>query len=70
MTSELRNRQLPGRQEALRLALEKPATPLMRHIAGLDKVMQRKPSCQQPQTFTIASCLDELTDKQRAALPF
>lgn len=37
MTSELRNRQLPGRQEALRLALGKPATPLMRHIAGLDK---------------------------------
>lgn len=35
--SELRTRQLPGRQEALRLALGKPATPLMRHIAGLGK---------------------------------
>lgn len=68
--SELRTRQLPGRQEALRLALGKPATPLMRHIAGLDKVMQRKPSCKPPQTFTVSSGLDELANQQRAALPF
>lgn len=37
MTSEIRTRQLPGRQDALRLALGKTATPLMKHIAGLDK---------------------------------
>lgn len=38
MTDSIRNRQLPGRQEAMRLAMGKrDVSPLMKHIAGLDK---------------------------------
>lgn len=46
MQSPLRTRQLPGRQEALRLALGKQSTPLMRHIAGLDKTFTPLPAGQ------------------------
>lgn len=66
----IRTRQLPGRQEALRLALGKPSTPLMKHIAGLDKETRRKPACEMPGTFTFSSGVDELTKNQLAALPF
>ena len=66
MTSEIRTRQLPGRQEALRLALGKPATPLMKHIAGLDK--ERKPCLPGPalESFRLAN----LHDDAREALDF
>ena len=66
----IRTRQLPGRQEALRLALGKTATPLMRHIAQLDRVTQRRPAQPMPETFTASSGLDELPEAERAALPF
>ena len=71
MPDSTRTRQLPGRQEALRLALSDPAeSPLMRHIAGLDKQPQRQPSCATPETFHFSSGVDELTPEARALLPF
>lgn len=64
----IRNRQLPGRQEALRLALGKPATPLMRYIAGLDKTHAPL------QDGVVLTMLREnetkLTNEERATLPF
>lgn len=68
MTSELRNRQLPGRQEALRLALGKPATPLMRHIAGLDKT--HAPLQDGVALTTLRENETKLTNDERATLPF
>lgn len=69
--SQIRARQLPGRQEALRLAMGKAdAPPLMRHIANLDKALQRQPPRPMPETFTASSGLDQLTAEERAALPF
>lgn len=66
----IRTRQLPGRQEALRLALGKPATPLMKHIAGANKEACQQPSCARPDTFQFSSGVDELTPEARALLPF
>lgn len=69
--NSIRNRQLPGRQEALRLAMGDPtASPLLRHIAGLDKQPQRQPACATPETFQFSSGVDELTPAERSALPF
>lgn len=65
--NELRTRQLPGRQEALRLALGKPATPLMRHIAGLDKKFE---PMQDGVALTTLRMNEKLTDEERATLPF
>lgn len=70
MTNPIRKRQLPGRQEALHLSMGKPATPLMKHIAGLDKDARRQPPCATPDTFHFSSGVDELTPEARALLPF
>lgn len=66
MTSAIRARQLPGRQEALRLALGKPATPLLKHIAGLDKVFKPQSSDAMPQTFRLKN----LHNDEREAFDF
>ena len=66
----MKNRQLPGRQEALRAVLQQgDKSPAMRHIAGLFE-MRRKPPAPMLRTFTMSSGLEELTAEQRAALPF
>lgn len=70
MASEIRTRQLPGRQEALRVALGKPATPLMKHIAGLDKEPRRQPPKPAPETFAFSSGIESTPAHERAALPF
>ena len=66
----MKNRQLPGRQEALRAVLQQgDKSPAMRHIAGLFE-MRRKPPAPALRTFTFSSGIDTLTAEQRAALPF
>lgn len=63
----IRNRQLPGRQEALRLALNKPSTPLLRHIAGLDKKFS---PLQDGVKLTMLRENERLSTEERASLPF
>lgn len=67
MNDSIRARQLPGRQEALRLAMGKPSTPLLRHIAGLDKVHA---PLQDGTVLTMLREHEKLTDDERATLPF
>lgn len=64
MTSEIRTRQLPGRQEALRIALGKPATPLMKHIAGLDKTF----NTMQGKALEALRAREKLTAQEHEAL--
>lgn len=68
MTNSIRTRQLPGRQEAMRLAMGKPdASPLLRHIAGLDKTFA---PLQDGVVLTVLRENEKLTDDERATLPF
>lgn len=68
MKHDIRSRQLPGRQEALRLAMGKPASPLMKHIAGLDKTFA---PLQAGHTLTaLREKETKLTEAERATLPF
>lgn len=69
MKHDIRSRQLPGRQEALRLAMgKKDASPLMKHIAGLDKTFA---PLQAGRTLTALREQEvKLTDEERSALPF
>lgn len=68
MKHDIRSRQLPGRQEALRLAMGKPASPLMKHIAGLDKTFA---PLQAGRTLTALREQEvKLTQEERSALPF
>lgn len=63
----LKSRQLPGRQEAMRLAMGKPdSSPLMKHIAGLDKTYGPCPSG----PALDASRLINLDDAERETLDF
>lgn len=64
MNDSIRTRQLPGRQEALRLALGKPATPLMKHIAGLDKTFNTL----QGKALETLRAREKLTVDEREAL--
>ena len=64
--------QLPGRIEALNHVLRtgiSNASPDMLRIAGMGRTAQRKPTAM-PQTFTFSAGLEQLTQEQRAALPF
>lgn len=67
MKHDIRSRQLPGRQEALRLALGKTASPLMKHIAGLDKTFA---PLQDGVALTMLRENEKLTADERATLPF
>ena len=64
--------QLPGRTEAINHVLRtgiSNASPDMLRIAGMGRTAQRKPTAM-PQTFTFSAGLEQLTQEQRAALPF
>ena len=64
--------QLPGRLEALNHVLRtgiSNASPDMLRISGMGRTAQRKPTAM-PQTFTFSAGLEQLTQEQRAALPF
>jgi len=64
-------RQQPGRIEALRIVLSgQPAPPLMRHIAGLDTLPQRRPQDPPHGAVTFSSGIEKLTQAERDALPF
>lgn len=66
--SQIRARQLPGRQEAMRLAMGKPdASPLLRHIAGLDKTFA---PLQDGVVLTMLRENEKLTDDELSSLPF
>lgn len=64
--------QLPGRIEALNHVLRtgiSNASPDMLRISGMGRTAQRKTTAM-PQTFTFSAGLEQLTQEQRAALPF
>ena len=66
----IRNRQLPGRQEALRAVLKHgDKSPAMRDLAGLREI-RRAPPSPIAGVLRIQSGIDQLTPEQRAALPF
>jgi len=67
--SKIRARQLPGRQEAMRLAMGKfVAAPLLRHVAGLDKTFA---PLQDGVVLTMLRAQEvKLTHEERIALPF
>lgn len=63
----LKSRQLPGRQEAMRLAIGSPdSSPLMKHIAGLDKSHGPCPPGPMLESFRLSN----LAGEERDALDF
>lgn len=72
MQTSPRQRQLPGRVEALRLVIGQgvaKSSPALKHLAGMHVRHQpmRRPLLE---TITFSSGIDQLSAEERAAMPF
>lgn len=73
MTLARKHQQLPGRLEALRIVLRggvNNATPLMLHIAGMNKSPRQCQPAPLHGVATFSSGIALLSHKERAELPF
>ena len=65
--------QTPGRVEALRAVMRQGidrSTADMLHLAGFNRPTMRAPAAPLMAGITFASGIDQLSQKERAALPF
>lgn len=67
----MKQQQLPGRQEALRIVLaDREAPEPMRRLAGLHRTHGPRPPAPYFGTLQFTSGIELLTQAERAALPF
>lgn len=69
----MKRAQTPGRVEALREVMRQGithSTPDMLHLAGFNRPTMRAPAAPPLPCVTFASGIEQLSQKERAALPF